>query len=62
MKIKWSAGQSLPETVDLATSPGYVYLVSDQPDGLERDYRRLRELEAGPLYAASAASAAPAWA
>ena len=60
MRIKRSAGQSLPETVDLASSPGYVYLVSDQPDGLERDYRRLRELEAGALYAASAAPPVPA--
>jgi biotin carboxylase len=54
MAITLPEGRPLPQTVDLATSPGYVYLASDDPAQLENDYRRLRELEATTLYASLA--------
>jgi len=54
MKMMLPAGQPLPQTIDLVTSPGYVYLASDDPGQLENDYRRLRELEATTLYASLA--------
>jgi biotin carboxylase len=54
MALTLPAGRPLPQTVDLVTSPGYVYLVSDDPGQLESDYRRLRELEATTLYASLA--------
>jgi biotin carboxylase len=44
------AGDAVSATVDLATSPGYVYLESADPRQVESDYRRLRELERNGLY------------
>lgn len=41
------AGDYLPRTVDLYTSPGSIYLVHENPDKLEEDYLKLRELEKG---------------
>jgi biotin carboxylase len=55
MTMTLPAGRPITQTVDLASSPGYVYLASDDPRHLERDYRRLRELEATTLYAPRAA-------
>ena len=43
-------GTPFPRTVDLATSPGYVYLISDDPAQIAVDYERLRELEQETLY------------
>uniref|UniRef100_A0AAU2VFI2 ATP-grasp domain-containing protein n=1 Tax=Streptomyces sp. NBC_00003 TaxID=2903608 RepID=A0AAU2VFI2_9ACTN len=43
-------GKRIERTVDLATSPGYMYLSNDQPDRLEADYERVRELERTGLY------------
>ena len=50
MVVTAPAGRPLPRTVDLATSPGYVYLDSPDPDEVEADYRRLRRLEQDGLY------------
>ncbi len=47
------AGTRIERTVDLASSPGYAYLISDDPDQVEADYQRLRELEANGLYDAA---------
>ena len=44
------AGRRLPRTVDVATWPGYVYLISDDPDQLRADYQRVREIENDYLY------------
>lgn len=46
-------GNPLPRTVDVATQPGYVILVSEDPEQLRADYRRLREIERDGLYAGS---------
>jgi biotin carboxylase len=43
-------GTPVQETVDLFTSPGFVYLVSEDAQQIDKDYRRIRELEAGGLY------------
>jgi biotin carboxylase len=44
------AGLSMPPTVDLMGSPGYVYLMSDDPARIEADYHALRRLEDAGLY------------
>lgn len=44
------AGAELPMTVDLISSPGFVYLASDDPREVERDYRLLREWEQQRCY------------
>lgn len=43
-------GRPAPRTVDLATSPGYVYLGGVDEHQVEADYQRLRALEASGLY------------
>jgi biotin carboxylase len=50
MVLTTPAGRPAPRTVDLATSMGYVYLESDDPEQVETDYRRLRDLEENGLY------------
>ncbi|MFI0816428.1 hypothetical protein ACH4TX_19955 [Streptomyces sp. NPDC021098] len=42
--------QPVTRTLDLATSPGYLYLSSDDEAQVEADYHRLRELEENGLY------------
>ncbi|WP_328451075.1 ATP-grasp domain-containing protein [Streptomyces sp. NBC_00386] len=44
-------GAPLPRTIDVATQPGYVILISEDPEQLRADYRRLREIERDHLYA-----------
>ncbi|MEU3777872.1 ATP-grasp domain-containing protein [Streptomyces sp. NPDC032472] len=43
-------GHLLPRTIDVATLPGWVYLVSDDPEVVRADYRRLRQIESDYLY------------
>lgn len=43
-------GAPVQATVDLFTSPGHVYLVADTLEELDRDYARIRHLEANGLY------------
>ncbi|MFF4251298.1 ATP-grasp domain-containing protein [Streptomyces sp. NPDC001663] len=43
-------GQSLPPTIDVATQPGYVFLISEDPAQLLADYRTLRQIEQDHLY------------
>ncbi len=50
MKTFVSAGDFVPETTDLFTTIGGVYLVSRDPEALRRDYRRIRTLEAANFY------------
>ncbi|RJQ75784.1 ATP-grasp domain-containing protein [Pseudonocardiaceae bacterium YIM PH 21723] len=40
----------IDRTVDLASSPGYMYLSAADPAQIEADYQRLRELERDGLY------------
>lgn len=47
------AGQPLSRTIDVATQPGYVILISDDPAELRADYLRLREIERDHLYGGS---------
>jgi biotin carboxylase/drug/metabolite transporter (DMT)-like permease len=46
------AGASLPRTIDVATSPGFVYLVAEDRDQILADYEALRRLELEGLYEA----------
>lgn len=48
--VTQSAGKRIERTVDLASSPGSVYLSADDPTRIEADYARLRELERIGLY------------
>ena len=50
MVLTTQANQPAPRTVDLATSMGYVYLESDDPEQVEIDYKRLRVMEENGLY------------
>ncbi|MEW2625162.1 ATP-grasp domain-containing protein [Streptomyces sp. NPDC048106] len=45
-------GSPVRPTVDLSSSPGYVYLSAPDAARIEADYRRLRELERTGLYTA----------
>ncbi|MFD0368191.1 ATP-grasp domain-containing protein [Streptomyces sp. NPDC127114] len=44
------AGHVLPRTVDVATWPGYVYLIADDPADTLADYQELRRIERDHLY------------
>jgi biotin carboxylase len=48
--MAYPAGHAVPRTIDVATSPGYVYLISDDPNQLAADYEQLRRIEEGGLY------------
>jgi biotin carboxylase len=50
MALTEPEGRPLPQTVDLRTSAGFVYLMSADADRLNEDYRRLRALEETGLY------------
>jgi biotin carboxylase len=47
-------GDRIVPTVDLATSPGYAYLISESKDSIMRDYRTIRLWEAEGLYTRAA--------
>ncbi|MFE7134556.1 ATP-grasp domain-containing protein [Streptomyces sp. NPDC057638] len=44
------AGHPVPRTIDVATSPGFVYLISDDQDQIAADYEELRRIEENGLY------------
>jgi biotin carboxylase len=44
------AGSPIPRTIDVATQPGFVYLISDDREQILADYRTLREIEEDYLY------------
>lgn len=46
-------GNPLPRTVDFATMPGFVILISEDAEQLRADYRKLRDIERDDLYAGS---------
>ncbi|MET9295712.1 ATP-grasp domain-containing protein [Streptomyces sp. NPDC003077] len=50
MVLTTPEGGALTQTLDLATSPGYLYLSSDDASQVEADYARLRALEEDGLY------------
>lgn len=50
-------GTPVPRTVDLVTSPGYLYLSAADPAQVEADYQRLRRLEEEGLYRPAGAAA-----
>lgn len=50
MSISARVGCGLPRTVDLGSSPGYVYLLADDMDEIIASYERIRELESTSLY------------
>lgn len=52
MVVTQPVGRRIERTVDLATSPGYVYLSAEDPAQVDADYARLRELERNGLYTA----------
>lgn len=60
MMLNLPAHTPLSQTLDLATCPGYVYLSSGDPEQIEADHQRLRELEANGLYATPADAGAGA--
>lgn len=45
-----SVGEHVVRTTDLINSPGFVYLISDDPDAVRRDYDTLRAWERAGLY------------
>lgn len=47
------AGDELPITIDMFTTPGSILMVHDDEEQLKRDYERVRELEHDGLYALS---------
>lgn len=50
--LMYPEGRPLTRTIDFATQPGYVFLISDDPAELHADYLKLREIERD-LYANS---------
>ncbi len=50
MSVSARSGSILPRTVDLGSSPGYVYLIADRLDEITASHNRIRELEATTLY------------
>lgn len=50
MVLYFPAGTPVGPTVDLMSSPGHMYLCSDDPAQVEADYKTLRELEQTGLY------------
>jgi len=45
LEMKLEEGEVLVKTVDIRTDSGYVLLVHEDPEVLERDYRRILELQ-----------------
>lgn len=43
-------GRPLPRTIDVATQPGWVFLISDDPEMIRADYQKLRQIEHDYLY------------
>jgi biotin carboxylase len=50
MVLNLPEGAPVSRTIDMATCPGYLYLCSQDPDQIEADYRRLRQMEIEGLY------------
>lgn len=48
--LRHSEGKLIPPTLDAATQPGFVFLVSDDPAQLHADYQKLRAIERDHLY------------
>lgn len=48
--IAFPAGHPLPRTIDVATSPGFVYLICQDRAQILADYQQLRQIENDYLY------------
>jgi hypothetical protein len=48
--MRHSEGQPLSRTIDIATQPGFVFLISEDPAQTLADYQKLRQLERDYLY------------
>jgi hypothetical protein len=49
-----SPGRPVSRTVDLLSAPAGLYLIADDAAELQRDYARIRHLEANGLYVSAA--------
>jgi biotin carboxylase len=43
-------GHPIPRTIDVATQPGWIFLISDDPAEIRADYQKLRQIERDYLY------------
>ncbi|MBO0882607.1 MAG: ATP-grasp domain-containing protein [Mycobacterium sp.] len=43
-------GHPLPRTIDVATQPGWIFLISDDPEQIRADTEKLRQIERDYLY------------
>ena len=50
LRANYQRGKSIPETRDLLSCPGIVYLVGEDQPALWRDYRRVRDIEHAGLF------------
>ena len=50
MHLSITVGSQLKKTVDSRTSPGFVYLIHDNPEVLRQDYHAIRILERNGIY------------
>ncbi|MFE5818102.1 ATP-grasp domain-containing protein [Streptomyces sp. NPDC056479] len=48
--MRHSEGQPISRTIDVATQPGFVFLISDDPAQILADYQKLRQIERDYLY------------
>ncbi|MEN3612277.1 hypothetical protein AAH979_22320 [Plantactinospora sp. ZYX-F-223] len=48
--LAFPAGHQIPRTIDVVTSPGFVYLISPDRQQIINDYARIREIEQEHLY------------
>ncbi|MEQ4303970.1 ATP-grasp domain-containing protein [Plantactinospora sp. B6F1] len=48
--LAFPAGHQIPRTIDVVTSPGFVYLISPDRQQIINDYARIREIEREYLY------------
>lgn len=50
MRLSIKKDGPIKKTVDLTSSPGYIFLVHENPEIIEQDYQTIRELEKKGLY------------
>ncbi|NET73439.1 MAG: ATP-grasp domain-containing protein [Sphaerospermopsis sp. SIO1G2] len=50
MKLQLEKDKPIKKTVDLVSSPGYIFLVHENPEVIQQDYQTIRHLEKNGLY------------
>ena len=50
MKLQLEKDKPIKKTVDLVSSPGYIFLVHENPEIIQQDYQAIRQLEKNGLY------------